>query len=510
MRLSCDTLAEDPSVGMVFPFVLLLLCIALMPFVAKHFWEKYYPHVSVGLGFIVFLYYAIAFKGYGVLRMFCSILDYVSFMALVGSLFVIAGGIHIDISGHGSPQKNVLILACGAVLANLIGTTGASMLLIRPFIRINKSRVQSYHVMFFIFIVSNCGGVLTPLGDPPLFLGYLQGVPFFWLLSQPRIVGAWLFCVGMLLIIFFCFDYYHFKKGISYQGSLQSLSVSADDIKADEDEDEEEFAAGKEKLAKDGKRVQIDDDDEEQGGGKDDQLLVPGQQLASHTKQPIHVLGARNFAFLAAIVTLVLVQKAGFLVDASQSSMGAATAVSLVISGLMFATGFAAYRFGDKAAQEANSFSFGAIKEVGLLFIGIFCTMVPALDLLQIDAGKIDLTSPRAFYWSSGALSSVLDNAPTYLSFMAAARGLSDPQELLDVSQLLSDPEFVKRLIGVSLGSVFFGANTYIGNGPNFMVKSLAEEGGAKCPTFVEYVYKFSGPILLPIFLIVSFMCVES
>jgi Na+/H+ antiporter NhaD/arsenite permease-like protein len=519
----------DPSAGMVVPFIFFLLCIAVMPFAAGNFWAKHYHHVSFFLSFIVFLYYVSAFKGDGAARMFLSFLDYISFMALVGSLFVIAGGIHIDINGHGTPLINTAILFVGALLANIIGTTGASMLLIRPFVRINKKRVQGFHVMFFIFIVSNVGGMLTPLGDPPLFLGYLKGVPFFWLLAQPRIIGAWLFCVGMLLIMFFFLDRHYYLKGVVHSGPI---SISADDARDDDDEEEGENGSGeggkkkkqleldsngKSSLNGDGKgengeqpskslTVRIDDDDEEDA---DEKLLVPGQQLASPTR-PVHVLGLRNFGFLFAIILLVLVQKASFISNL-ETTQAAESGLAFAISVLMLIVAFCAYKFGDATALSANSFNFGPIKEVGFLFFGIFQTMVPALDILQYHAKDLDITSPRAFYWASGALSSVLDNAPTYLNFMAAAFGLQNRSldSSADMDFLLKQSEFVKYVIAVSLGSVFFGANTYIGNGPNMMVKSLAEEGGAPCPTFFEYIYKYSMPILMPLFLIVSFMCVQ-
>jgi Na+/H+ antiporter NhaD/arsenite permease-like protein len=200
----------EPHPAMVTPFLLLLLAIAVVPFINKHFWERHYPKVAIGLGLIVVVYYVVGL--HKTPRMLTSGMEYAGFMALIGSLFVIAGGIHINMTGRSTPATNGGLLALGAVLANLIGTTGASMLLIRPFLRINKYRAQTYQVVFFIFIVSNIGGALTPIGDPPLFLGYLKGVPFFWLLTKPEVLFAWLLCIGALLGLFFLVDTIHYRK----------------------------------------------------------------------------------------------------------------------------------------------------------------------------------------------------------------------------------------------------------------------------------------------------------
>src|SRR6266850_1440438 len=202
--------AAEPHPLMVLPFAILLLAIALMPFIHKHHWENHYPKVAIGLGLVTATYYIAVL--HNAPRLLTSLIEYAGFMALIGSLFVIAGGVHINMTGRSTPAINTGLLALGAILANLIGTTGASMLLIRPFLRINKHRVAPYHVVFFIFIVSNIGGALTPIGDPPLFLGYLKGVPFFWLLKVPQVLAAWSLCVGALLTLFFLLDTQNFKK----------------------------------------------------------------------------------------------------------------------------------------------------------------------------------------------------------------------------------------------------------------------------------------------------------
>ncbi len=393
-------------------------------------------------------------------RMLTSLIEYIAFMALVGSLFVIAGGIHINMTGRSTPAANTGLLALGAILANVIGTTGASMLLIRPFLRINKYRVAPFQVVLFIFIVSNIGGALTPIGDPPLFLGYLKGVPFFWLLRVPQVLAAWLLCVGALLGLFFVLDTRNFQKH----------------------------------------------------GGKPDHP----------TEDRIELEGSHNFIFLFIIIGLVLLQKQEWLKDINRwpvlgavgqtigwgAEKAADSAVSLAIAALMIATAGLAYKFSNRDALRENEFSFGPVHEVGFLFVGIFATMVPALDLLETHAAGLGITSVRQFFSGSGALSSVLDNAPTYLNFLTAAFGLHhlSLENPAHVQAFLLDGQTWKYVVAVSLGSVFFGANTYIGNGPNFMVKSIAESSGVPCPSFFGYVLKYTLPILIPLFAIVSLL----
>jgi Na+/H+ antiporter NhaD/arsenite permease-like protein len=428
----------EPHVLSVAPFVLLLLAIALMPFVAKHWWEHHYPKVAVGLGLVVVVYYLVVLHNGG--RMVTTAVEYAGFIALIGSLFVVSGGIHINMTGRSTPAVNTGLLALGAVLANLIGTTGASMLLIRPFLRINKYRVAPFQVVFFIFIVSNAGGALTPIGDPPLFLGYLKGVPFFWLLGKPNVLGAWLLTVGALLTIFFVWDTLNYRQH------------------------------------------------------------KPAAQ--EEAKDRIELEGTHNFLWLFVIIGLVLVQKADWLkgFDAHWVTVG--------IAALMAGTAALAYKFASREALQENEFSFAPIKEVGFLFIGIFATMVPALDLLEKHAADLGIKTVTQFYWGSGMLSSVLDNAPTYLNFLTAAFGLQhlSLENPADVATMLGNPALAQYIVAVSLGAVFFGAMTYIGNGPNFMVKSIAEAAGVKCPSFFGYVFRYSLPILLPIFAIIAWL----
>ena len=456
---AAETVAPvEPHPVMVAPFLLLLLAIAVAPFINKHFWEHNYHKIAVGLGLVSVTYYVLAL--HNAPRMLTSGVEYIGFMALIGSLFVIAGGIHINMTGRATPTVNTGLLALGALLANVIGTTGASMLLIRPFLRINKGRVAPYQVVFFIFIVSNIGGALTPIGDPPLFLGYLKGVPFFWLLGKSQVVLAWLLCVGVLLALFFALDTRCYRLH-----------------------------------------------------------PAPPREAA---KDRIELEGSHNFLWLAVIIGLVLAQKAdalkglehwpGFAVAGGwfgwSGQKCAEGFIALAVASLMIGTAALAYRYSNKDALRENEFSFGPVREVGFLFVGIFATMVPALDLLEKHAAHLGISSPTHFYWGSGALSSVLDNAPTYLNFLTAAFGLQrlsleNPEH---VQTFLGESAMWPYLVAVSLGSVFFGAVTYIGNGPNFMVKSIAESAGAKCPTFFGYIFKYSLPILIPLFALVSWL----
>jgi len=309
--------------------------------------------------------------------------------------------------------------------------------LIRPFLRINRGQVAPFHVVFFIFIVSNVGGALTPIGDPPLFLGYLKGVPFFWLLTKPAVLLAWLVCVGSLLAVFFVLD--------------------------------SRNKTGTEHPAED--RIELE--------------------------------GTHNFLWLFVIIGLVLVQKADWLRGWLDDNL-----ITVLVAAAMAGVACVAYRFSNKDALRENEFSFGPVKEVGFLFAGIFATMVPALDLLEKHAADLGIKTVQQFYWGSGVLSSVLDNAPTYLNFLTAAFGLQhlSLENPAHVATVLADPVLSRYLVAVSLGSVFFGAMTYIGNGPNFMVKSIAESAGVKCPSFFGYVVKYSLPTLIPLFALVAWL----
>ena len=448
----------EPHPAIVAPFVILLLAIAFMPFIHKHHWENHYPKVAIGLGLITVIYYIGALHNGP--RILVSMIEYAGFIALIGSLYVIAGGIHINMSGRSTPAVNTGLLALGVILANFIGTTGASVLLIRPYLRINKYRVRAYHVVFFIFLVSNIGGAMPPIGDPPLFLGYLKGVPFFWLLGTPQYTGAWLLCTVVLLSVFFLVDSLGFRNH-----RPEAAQVAEDRFKLE---------------------------------------------------------GLHNFIWLFLIIALVLLQKAPWLEGlehwsvvgamgdklAWSAAKAAENLVTMVVAALMVTTACLSYRFSNRDALRENEFTFGPIREVGFLFLGIFATMVPALDLLEKHAADLGITTARQFFWGTGLLSSMLDNAPTYLNFLAAAFGLKhlsleNPVHML---AMLADAHAAQYIIAVSLGAVFFGACTYVGNGPNFMVKSIAESSGVKCPGFFGYLFKYALPILIPLFAVVSWL----
>lgn len=410
---------------LIAPFGLLLLLIAVMPLTphrVKHLWETYYPHVSVTLGLLVAGYYLLRMPA-GATAVAHTALEYVSFIALIGSLFVIAGGVLVRVKGGATPGENVKFLAIAAVVTDIIGTTGASMVLIRPWIRMNKVRISAYHIVFFIFVVSNCGGALTPVGDPPLFMGYLRGVPFFWLLQQ--VVVQWAAVIILLLVVFYFYD-------------LRSFRRAAPIIQAD---------------------------------------------LEAH--DTFRIEGRRNLILLAVVVGAVFIP--GTIPLLREAVMVSAALISLRIT--------------PRPIHEGNAFSFGPIKEVGFLFVGIFLTMIPALGYIAQHGAEFGLTHPLQYYVTTGALSSVLDNAPTYATFFELSRvavGASDVAALLTEGREL--------IVAVSLGAVFFGAMTYIGNGPNFMVKAIADAAGVKTPGFFGYIFKYSLPVLLPILLLVGWL----
>ncbi len=416
--LGAEILPVNP--WMILPFALLLLAIAIVPFLHRRWWEKYYPHVSIGLGLLVCFYY-VYFLDYH--RILDTLGEYFSFIVLIGSLFIASSGIYLHTERRATPLVNTILLAFGALISNLLGTTGASMLLIRPFLRINRPRIRGYHIVFFIFIVSNIGGALTPIGDPPLYLGFMNGVPFLWTLY--KVWPIWLLAVLLVLAVFFLVDTWSYRK----------------------------WAKGH-----------------------------------PHHVRParIELRGTRNLFFLSIIIAAVFVHPP-------------------LREIIMIAAAAASHRFASKTALHANEFSWAPIKEVAILFAGIFATMAPALDWLALNADHFGGT-PGLYYWASGMLSSVLDNAPTYLSFLSAAMGL---QHLT-----LTNPEHMKVLLSqhgaflqaISVGAVFFGAITYIGNGPNFMVKSIAEHHGVKCPSFFGYIVCYSLPVLMPIFGLVWFI----
>jgi len=342
--------------------------------------------------------------------------DYVSFIILLAGLFVISGGIMLRGDLRATPAINTAFLALGSVLASVVGTTGASMVLIRPILQTNRERTRVRHtIVFFIFLVSNIGGMLTPLGDPPLLLGYLHGVPFTWTL---RLAPHWALQVIMLLAIYFVWD-----------GRAYALEPPA---------------------ARRRDRIQI---------------------------EPMRLRGALNIIGLGLVVPAVALLHAPWR-EAAIVMLGALS---------LWRT--------PQTIRRANGFTTYPIVEVAVLFAGIFLTMIPALEILRARGGELGVREPWHFFWASGILSSFLDNAPTYLTFLALGQGLGLAREIIGVPHAI--------LAAISVGAVSMGANSYIGNAPNFMVKSIAEEQGVTMPSFFGYIV-YSGAVLLPLFLVVT------
>lgn len=485
------------------PFVIVLLSIALFPLFAQHWWEHNYPYVAGVLFVVGFLYYQ--FVRHDLHPWLHEMREYVSFIALLFALFVISGGIAINVSRKATPAANVLLLLIGAIIANLFGTTGAAMLLIRPYIRINRAHIKPYHIVFFIFIIANAGGCLTPIGDPPLFLGYLKGVPFWWVFEhcwQP-----WLVTNALLLAIFFVIDKLDHKK-------------------------------------------------------------AERSEPADHDTGPaVRINGILNFVFILVVI-------GGVFRDSMFDNWAALSAddgvtgpklLNLVFSReiIMVGAAIASKLATHKGIYEQNQFTYAPIREVAILFLAIFSTMKPALEYLDSNADKMPLETPGHFYFATGTLSAVLDNAPTYLTFLQARLGQIKPEQIDEIQRLTDEmyaayaanpntllaqhiptdaspdvrdalvatvyyhgddliehkghvnPDELKLafligvrelnayLVAISLGAVFFGAMTYIGNAPNFMVKSIAESSGIVMPSFLGYVFKYALPILLPVYVIV-------
>jgi Na+/H+ antiporter NhaD/arsenite permease-like protein len=397
---------------MILPFALWLVLIALAPHYLPLWWARHYGKLALLLAAATIGYYLFVLPAEASQTVLHAAHDYFSFIVLIGSLYVVSSGIRISIQGEGGPGRNVCFLALGGLAANVLGTTGASVLLIRPWLRLNQSRLAPHHVVFFIFIVANIGGGLTPIGDPPLLLGFLKGVPFWWVVQHCW--PAWLVSMGLLLGAFYVIDRRHY---------------------------------------------------------------VPS------TREPLDeavFVGWWNVFFLAVIVAAVFVQRPEFLREG----------LMLAAAGSFLTTG--------EEVHEANQFHFGPMLEVAVLFFGIFATMMPAQDWLQINARSIlgANPSPGLVYWSSGGLSSVLDSAPAYLAFASALSGVFGGMASLPQTGAV-------HLAALSIATVFFGAATYLGNGPNLMIKAIAERQGVPVPTFPGFVFKWAVPILLPLLLIV-------
>ena len=428
------------------PFAGMLLSIALLPLFAPHFWHHHFPKVSLfwALALAVpFLWFHRAEATHHLLQV--ALEEYLPFIMILWALYIVASGILVSGTLRGTPLQNMLILAAGGALASWVGTTGASIVLIRPLIRAISWRTHRAHtIVFFIFVVSNVGGLLTPLGDPPLFLGFLHGVPFFWTLH----LFPMMLLVGLpLLAIYYALDvrYYRREQPQPPSGGRQTLGIN----------------------------------------------------------------GWGNFAYLAAVVGAVFLSG---VVDLGEVDVfGVHCSVAGLARDAVLATiGLLSLRTTPAAIHRDNQFSWGPIREVAILFAAIFVTMIPALAILRAGEhgalrGVIELArEPAHYFWLTGSLSSFLDNAPTYLTFFNTALGALEPgrPEAVAVPQLLTT--HAAYLQAISCGAVFMGANTYIGNAPNFMVKSIAEEAGIEMPSFFGYLFKYALPALIPLFLLVT------
>ncbi len=438
------------------PFLGILLSIALFPLFAEHFWKNHFKKIAVAWALILAVPFLLVYKGLGLFKILeVLLIDYIPFIILLWGLYTVSGGIYLRGTFTGTPIVNVAMLAIGTVLASFMGTTGAAMLMIRPLLRANKARQHKSHIfIFLIFLVANIGGILTPLGDPPLFLGFIHGVPFFWTM---RLLPEFLFISALLLVLFFIMDSWYYRKESN------------------------------------------------------------GSHQATHTKkESLGIEGGQNFLFLGGILAAVLIS--GIWQTGHFTFFGIEIEYRNLVRdfGILTMVGLS-YRLTAKKTRDANHFNWDSIKEVGYLFFGIFITIIPVLMILRAGVhGHMGFFISKVsqswhYFWMSGTLSSFLDNAPTYLTFFNLALGqIGISQQdasliLRGLSQHADTAQFVLYLKGISMGAVFMGANTYIGNAPNFMVKTISVEHQIKMPSFFGYMV-WSITILVPIFVLVTYI----
>ncbi len=445
----------SPGLGTVLPawsalpFVGILLSIALFPLLASRFWHHHYPKVALAWGLVLVIPFVWIYGGEAVHEILhMAVVDYIPFIILLAALFTIGGGIYVRGSFRGSPLVNGTILLIGTFLASWIGTTGAAMVLIRPLLRANSGRRHRAHtIVFFIFLVANIGGSLTPLGDPPLFLGFLHGVPFFWTLN----LGTEMVLVASLVFgIYLALDSYFWRQ--------ESRELRA--------------------APPGGERLRID--------------------------------GGINLVYLEGVLLAVILS--GLWHPGEVTILGVHQGIqNLMRDAFLLWMLAVSWYTTPRPIREANGYSWGPIKEVAILFAAIFATIIPPLAILKAGeqgalAGLIHLVrSPAEFFWATGILSSFLDNAPTYLTFLSTALGRLYPgvPEREAILRLITENHAF--LMAISTGAVFMGANTYIGNAPNFMVKAIAEESGVEMPSFFGYM-KYSLLVLVPIFLLATWV----
>lgn len=425
---------------LLIPFVVMLLSIAVLPLFAPRFWGKNTNKLLFVLVVSVPTAVMLSRAGLGGNLVHQMLYDYVPFIVLLAALYVVTGGIHINYSTTPRPIVNAAIMFLGYGLASVVGTTGASMLLVRPLLEINRDRQYKVHtLLFFIALVANCGGVLTPLGDPPLFMLYLRGAEFSWFQT---LFPQWVFVGSVLIAVYFIIDMYIWKRK---------------------------------------------------------ELLGVRPRSEGEFDEPVKISfnGTVNLFYLSAILLSV-----AFLNPAQIPAMAAEDAPwymrflrEIVLVMVMVLSIFSTRR----RVRQENHFSWEPIAEVAILFVGIFVTMTPALLYMNENAASLGITEPSQFYFLSGALSSFLDNTPTAVAFHTIAEGLPVVEGVKLVAGI---PESL--LTAIALGSVLFGAMTYIGNGPNFMVKAVAENDGVRMPSFFGYIFKFSLLVLLPTYILVA------
>jgi Na+/H+ antiporter NhaD/arsenite permease-like protein len=413
------TVPSEPNPLSMVPFAGLLLTIAIAPALLPQQWHKHHGKICAAFAAVTVSYYIFALHSGS--RVLHAGFEYLSFIAVVAAFFVVAGGIHLQVRGRATPAQNTLFLLVGALFGNLFGTVGASMLLIRPWLALNRGRFAGFHLAFFIFVVSNIGGVLLPIG-PPLLLGYLNGVPFWWVAQRCWL--PWSITLGAVLVLFYLIDRLNYRRPNDHNPSGEKWKCS----------------------------------------------------------------GTTKFLEMGALLACLIILPGGWR------------------EFFVVVIAIAAYFFTAPEIRQRNEFSFGPLQEIAWIFVGIFGTLIPVLDYMERHAADLGLRSDAQFFWTTGLLSAVLDNAPAYLTFFAGALGLHGFR-IENSGQVV---EFIARhdhsLVAISLGATFFGALTYIGNGPNLLVKAIADHAGIKTPGFFGYIFKFALPILLPIFALISFL----
>lgn len=442
-------IGKDLPLWAMAPFAALLLAIAVFPLAFHHWWEQHANKgIVAGVLSVIVIGYLLTTGAGGRHALTHAVQEYISFVLLLGALYVISGGIYIRGSLAGTTLSNAVLMLIGAVLASIIGTTGASVVLIRPLLRANKTRRAKAHiVVFFIFVVSNCGGLLTPLGDPPLFMGFTKGVPFEW--TAIHLFEEWMFINAALIVAYILYDMVVFDR---------------------------------------------------------EEKVRHGSQLEEVMKhEPLGIDGALNIVFLLGVVAAIFAH--GHL----KLPFG-------FLEGMLAGLAVVAYATTPPANRKRNNFSLSPMIEVAVLFAGIFITMAPAIQILNawgrnerdIFGFTFGLSHPWQYFWATGLLSGFLDNAPTYVTLAATAcgsKGISTEGStyLLELLQTEPTQASAKIMAAISCGAVFMGANTYIGNGPNFMVKAIAEENGVHMPSFFGYML-YSGAVLIPLFVAMTFI----